>query len=52
MPNNRYCVERQGDVWRVYFSERGQFTWERFCANEADACELLLSEVLADPTTR
>jgi len=52
LPDNRYSIERRGRTWCVYYSERGTITWERLCASEDEACELLLAELKDDPTTK
>jgi hypothetical protein len=52
LPDNRYCIEDRGDIWSVYYSERGTITWQRLCANEAEACEVFLARVTSDPTSR
>jgi hypothetical protein len=46
LPNEAYTIERAGDTWRVYYSERGQRTGVREFASEVDACELLAGWVL------
>ncbi len=46
LPNEAYAIERAGDLWHVYYSERGQRTDLLTFASEADACELLAGWVL------
>jgi hypothetical protein len=47
LPNEAYTIERIGDTWRVYYSERGLRNGLREFENESDACEELLRQVLA-----
>jgi hypothetical protein len=50
--NDRYAIELRGGNWYVYYSERGQVTWERLCATEDEARSLFIATLKNDPTTR
>ena len=47
-PNERYCIDRNGLRWTVYYSERGVETGRREFDTESDACQHLLSLLLPD----
>ncbi len=51
-PNEKYCLNRDGGKWSVYYSERGIRTGERTFDNESEACEYLLDMLRKDMTTR
>jgi len=48
----KYCLDREGSRWVVYFAERGERLGLRAFDTESEACEYLLAWVLDDPTTR
>lgn len=39
LANEVYCLGKNGDVWEVYYSERGQKTSLEFFQTEDVACE-------------
>jgi hypothetical protein len=45
LPNEAYTIERFGNGWRTYYSERGNRTGVREFTEEAVACAELLSRV-------
>ncbi len=44
-PNEAYCINVNGNVWEVYYSERGQKSHCVEFDNELDACDYLLKEI-------
>ena len=52
LPNEAYTIERIGNRWRTYYSERGNRTAVREFASEADACGDLLARLLRTPDAR
>lgn len=46
LPNEAFAIERVGEVWRVYYSERGHRNVIGEFVAEADACAVLVCEVL------
>lgn len=50
LPNEQYCIDRDGLQWLVYYSERGVKMSLREFAVESDACQHLLTLLLPDPT--
>ncbi len=50
--DEKYCLERTGERWCFYYSERGQKTGERSFDTESDACEYMYSIIESDPTVR
>jgi hypothetical protein len=51
LPNEAYTIERLGNRWRTYYSERGNRTALREFANESDTCRDLLARLLSTPDT-
>ena len=49
---DRYCLERRGRTWVVYFAERGQERSRREFQSESEACQHFLDWIRKDPTTR
>ena len=47
-----YCLEEVGELWSVYYRERGLRRDEERYSSESEACLELLGRVLRDPTTR
>jgi len=43
--DERFCIERDGNVWIVYFSERGVKTTEIEFNSEGEACKYLLEQL-------
>lgn len=52
LPNERYVLSKERNVWSVYYSERGIMTNLHVFETESDACLYLLQQLLNDPTTR
>ena len=38
LPNERLCIV-QGEMWQVYYSERGKKVGQKFFKTEEEACE-------------
>ncbi len=51
-PSERYVLSYEGNVWLVYYSERGQMTNLRTFQTESDACLHLLQQILSDRTAK
>lgn len=49
-PEDRYAIVRDGDLWEVYYSERGEQHELRRFSTEAEACEYLRSLLAKDET--
>ena len=47
-----YVLREEPFGWSVFYSERGMQQATRTFDSEAEACECLLAELRADPTTR
>jgi len=47
-----YVLDHQGQLWSVFYAERGEHTNRRDFDTEQAACEYLLGLLLDDPTTR
>ena len=41
LPNERLCIVKE-EMWKVYYSERGRRTGEKFFVTEEEACEYFL----------
>lgn len=52
VPDDRYCIEKRGSLWYVYYAERGQRNVERLVITEDDACQYLLEVLQRDPSTK
>ena len=48
----RYVLLEQGQLWSVFYSERGLETGRRTFDNESEACGYLFGLLTRDPTTR
>jgi hypothetical protein len=46
----QYCIEQAGEVWRVYYFERGKKTNIVEFSDVEGACDYLLKLLKADPT--
>ena len=51
-PNESYCIDRDGDDWLVYYSERGLRSDLRRFGTESDACSHLQALLRGDATTQ
>ena len=51
LPNESYCIDRDGTDWLVYYSERGLRSGLQRFNTESDACSHLLSILIRDATT-
>jgi hypothetical protein len=43
-----YVVERVGDIWSVYYADRGDRAFEQTFHTEADACRYLIGWLVDD----
>ncbi|WP_033477491.1 hypothetical protein [Erwinia amylovora] len=43
--NESLCLIYEGMLWRIFYSERGQRTEEKFYASEEDACKEFLARL-------
>jgi hypothetical protein len=50
--DERYVLQRQGDSWVVYYSERGLRSHETSFRSEDEACAYLYERLQRDPTTK
>lgn len=48
LPNEAYCIEHQGRIWSVYYSERGRKTSEKTFETEDEACREFLERIIGD----
>lgn len=48
----QYRIEKDGIVWRTYYSERGDMNDFHEFGTEDEACRYFLKRLLNDPTTR
>jgi hypothetical protein len=39
LPNEVFCISKYGDIWQIYYSERGIKTGLQNFKNESEACE-------------
>lgn len=44
--DERFCIETDGDLWVVYFSERGVKTTEVKFRTEDEACKYLFAQLI------
>lgn len=52
VPDDRYCIEKRGSTWYVYYAERGNRNAERLFVTEEEACQYLLDVLQRDPSTK
>lgn len=45
-PNEAYCLNKNGPVWEVYYSERGIKTGLRQFESEEQACDYLYESII------
>lgn len=45
LPNESYCIEKKGNIWDVYYSERGSKTDLKKFDTEDEACRHLYKRV-------
>lgn len=45
LPNEQYCISKDGDNWEVYYSERGNKSGLIIFDNEDMACEYFYKKV-------
>ena len=43
LPNEAYCLNKNRNIWEVYYSERGIKNGLKVFDNESDACKFLYS---------
>lgn len=48
MPNEAYCIDREGGQWAVYYSERGLRTGLISFSSEEEACDHFVSLLKRD----
>lgn len=46
LPNEAFCLNKKGDIWEVYYSERGVKSQLKLFHNEDEACNYLYSALL------
>ena len=46
-PDDKLCLAREGNVWVVYYSERGKRPFEKSFATQEEACECFLREFIS-----
>ena len=46
LPNEAYCLNREGSLWEVYYSERGIKTGIRHFESEEQACDYLYELII------
>ncbi len=51
-PDEKYCLNQEGQSWVVYYSERGKQRNKKSFNSEGLACEYFLSLMRHDPTTK
>ncbi|MCD6040369.1 MAG: hypothetical protein K0R98_1617 [Rickettsiaceae bacterium] len=51
-PMEQYCLIKEGNIWSVYYSERGVKRNEVTFQKESEACEYFYNKLIQDPTTR
>lgn len=39
LPNEAYCLNQNGELWEVYYSERGQKSGMEIFETETEACD-------------
>ena len=45
LPNESYCIEKRGNNWEVYYSERGTKTDLKIFDTEDEACKHLYKRI-------
>jgi len=50
--DEQYCLEKIGNKWHYYYSERGQKAGEKIFETEHDACEYIYLVLSDDPTVK
>ncbi|MFJ7982285.1 hypothetical protein ACIQ1D_18665 [Lysinibacillus xylanilyticus] len=45
LPNEQYCITKDGDNWEVYYSERGNKSGLKIFEDEDKACEYFYNKV-------
>ncbi|MFS0749854.1 hypothetical protein [Oceanobacillus sp. 1P07AA] len=45
LPNEQYCITKDGDNWEVYYSERGKKSGLKIFDDEDKACEYFYKKV-------
>ena len=46
LPNEAFCLNKEGDVWEVYYSERGVKSQKKEFDSEDEACNYLYKVIL------
>lgn len=46
LPNEAFCLNKEGDVWEVYYSERGVKSQKKKFNSEDEACNYLYKIIL------
>jgi len=46
LPNEAFCLNKEGDVWEVYYSERGVKSQKKKFNSEDEACNYLYKVIL------
>lgn len=46
LPNERFCISKNGTDWEVYYSERGSKSGLRVFSTESTACEYFYEMML------
>lgn len=49
-PSERYVIDRRGESWVVYYSERGEESGLATFSTESEACKELLTRLRREPT--
>lgn len=44
--DERFCIDKEGELWAVYFTERGVKTTEMKFNTEDEACQYLLNQLI------
>jgi hypothetical protein len=47
LPNEVYCLNQNGGVWEVYYSERGQKSGLKSFAQENEACDYFYRSLIS-----
>lgn len=48
LPSEEFCLNKVGDDWEVYYSERGQKSQHKKFNTESEACEHFLHFITSD----
>lgn len=46
LPNEAYCLNQNGNIWEVYYSERGQKTRLTIFQTENEACDYFYNSLI------